>query len=48
MKIDNIQRYVYDQLNKGEGPNWYKKYAKVKAEQGVAGQKNRDYYEKWP
>ena len=38
MKIDNIQKYVYDLLEKGAEPKWYKKYARVEAERGVPGQ----------
>lgn len=35
----NIQQYVYDLLAKGAEPHFYKKYASVKAEKGVPGEK---------
>lgn len=38
MKIDNIQKYVYDLLEKGAEPKWYKKYARVKARRGIPKQ----------
>lgn len=39
MRIENMQKYVYDLLAKGGEPRFYKKYARVEAEKGVPGEK---------
>lgn len=39
MRIENIQKYVYDKLAEGTEPHYFKKYARVKAERGVPGEK---------
>ena len=36
--IESSQAYVYEQLKNGATPRFYKKYARVQAEQGVVGQ----------
>ncbi len=39
MRVENMKQYVFDQLAKGVNPRFYKKFARVEAEQGVPGQK---------
>ena len=39
MRIENMQKYVYDKLAEGATPKFYKKYARVEAVKGVPGEK---------
>ncbi len=39
MRIENMQKYVYEKLAEGAEPKFYKKYARVEAEKGVPGEK---------
>lgn len=39
MRVKNMPKYVYKKIEQGATPRFYKKYARVKAEKGVPGEK---------